>query len=131
MEHPFFKFPAIDLQPNNSVYSSHQKQDNDFQMTKTYKELLAERVALEAQIEAARKKEVASAIEMVKEIMLEYALTAEEIFPTARSTSKGKQASKVEPKYRNPGTHQTWTGRGKPPKWIADFSSEERMQFLI
>jgi len=32
------------------------------------------------------------------------------------------------PKYRNPETGETWTGRGKPPLWIRD---KDREQFKI
>jgi DNA-binding protein H-NS len=27
-------------------------------------------------------------------------------------------SGKVAPKYRDPATGETWTGRGKAPKWI-------------
>ncbi len=35
-----------------------------------------------------------------------------------RKTSAAK-GRKVEPKYRHPGTGETWSGRGKAPKWLA------------
>jgi DNA-binding protein H-NS len=35
---------------------------------------------------------------------------------------------KVAPKYRDPATGQTWTGRGKAPKWI---QNEDREKFAI
>ncbi|NCV85001.1 MAG: H-NS histone family protein [Oxalobacteraceae bacterium] len=34
----------------------------------------------------------------------------------------------VAPKYRNDGTGETWSGRGKPPKWMA---GRDKSQFLI
>ena len=34
----------------------------------------------------------------------------------------------VAPKYRDPNSGSTWSGRGKPPKWIA---GQNRDQFLI
>jgi DNA-binding protein H-NS len=34
----------------------------------------------------------------------------------------------VPPKYRDPVTGKTWTGRGKPPNWMP---KENREQFLI
>lgn len=36
--------------------------------------------------------------------------------------------AQVSAKYHNPNTGQTWSGRGKPPKWIAN---KERAQFEI
>ena len=36
--------------------------------------------------------------------------------------------SGVAPKYRDPESGSTWSGRGKPPKWIA---GQDRDNFLI
>jgi DNA-binding protein H-NS len=36
--------------------------------------------------------------------------------------------SKVAAKYRDPATGQTWTGRGKAPKWI---EGQDRTPFVI
>ncbi len=43
-------------------------------------------------------------------------------------TASPLAGQKVPPKYRDPATGQTWTGRGKPPLWIA---GKDRLQFLI
>ena len=37
--------------------------------------------------------------------------------------------NKVAPKYRNPNTGETWSGRGKAPLWIRD--EADRTPFLI
>ena len=45
---------------------------------------------------------------------------------------KETKGTKVAAKYRNPAdASQTWTGRGKPPAWIAGFDKDARAQFLI
>lgn len=90
----------------------------------SYKDLLAQRAALEAQIEAARKNELSEAVAKVKALVAEYGLTEADIF----KKSAAKNLKSVEPKYRNQSTGETWTGRGKPPKWIA---GQDRDQFLI
>jgi DNA-binding protein H-NS len=37
-----------------------------------------------------------------------------------RSGGRGKARGKVKPKYRNPAdTGQTWSGRGKRPRWFS------------
>ncbi|WP_284338132.1 H-NS histone family protein [Comamonas sp. NoAH] len=94
----------------------------------TYKELLAQRAELEKQIEAARKEALASAIAQVRAIVAEYELTEDDIFSkkSARASSAGHKT--VAPKYRDPETGATWTGRGKPPLWIA---GKDRLNFLI
>lgn len=88
----------------------------------SYKELLAQREALEAQIEAARKQEVSDVLAQIRGLVQDYGLTADDIF-TARRVSPA-----VAPKYRNPETGDTWTGRGKPPSWIRD---KDRTPFAI
>ena len=91
----------------------------------SYKDLLAQRATLEAQIEAARKSEIGTAVQQIKGLIATYGLTQNDIFPQAKA--KASRGS-VEPKYRDPETGQTWTGRGKPPVWIKD---KDRSQFEI
>lgn len=93
----------------------------------TYKELLKQKQDLEQQINEARTRELADAVAKVRALIEEYGLTTEDVFPPARARSANVGA-KVAPKYRDPATGQTWTGRGKPPKWIAD---QDREQFAI
>src|SRR5690606_4129717 len=39
---------------------------------------------------------------------------------TRKATTKGRKLGKVAPKYRNPAKPaETWTGRGKQPRWMA------------
>ena len=92
-----------------------------------YKELLQQREALEIQIKEARARELSDAIALVRKTVDEFGLTVSDVFRPSdrRSPSKG---SKVEPKYRNPATGETWTGRGKPPVSIRN---EDREQFRI
>ena len=94
--------------------------------TTSYKELLAQRDALEKQIADARAQEVSGAIESARKLIAEYGLTQADIFPQGRSSS-GPRPS-VAPKYRDPATGATWSGRGLPPKWI---SGKDRAQFAI
>ncbi len=98
-------------------------------MTSSYKELLAQRDALEQAIAQARQNEISRAVTKVRELVAEYGLTAQDIFPGRGSKSGApKAASKVAAKYRNPATGQTWTGRGKAPKWI---EGKDRAPFVI
>lgn len=91
----------------------------------SYKDLLVQRANLEAQIEAARRSEVSSAVQQIKGLIVTYGLTQDDIFPQRKT--KATRAT-VDPKYRDPATGQTWTGRGKPPTWIKD---QDRSQFEI
>ncbi len=55
----------------------------------TYKELLAQKQALDARLEEARKSESAEAIHQVRTIVAEYWLTEADVFPPWR---KGRWA---------------------------------------
>ena len=97
--------------------------------TTSYKELLKQREALEQQIEKARREELASAVAQVRELVAEHGLTQQDVFPSGRGGRASAAAgTKVAPKYRDPATGQTWTGRGKPPKWI---QGQDRAKFAI
>ena len=94
----------------------------------SYKELLKQQEALTQQIEEARKKEISDAVAQVRALVSDYELTAQDVFPSGRKSAKSTSGTKVAPKYRDPSTGQTWTGRGKAPKWI---DGRDRTPFLI
>ncbi len=95
----------------------------------SYKELVQQRAALEQQIAEARMRETSEAIAQVHSLIADFDLTQEDIFPTTKGRgTKRASSGKVAPKYRNPATGGTWTGRGKPPKWIQD---QDRSAFAI
>jgi len=99
-------------------------------MSQSLKELLEQREALEKAIAEARKNEIASAVAQVRGIVAQYGLTAQDVFPgrAAKAGADKAATAKVAAKYRDPATGQTWTGRGKAPKWI---DGKDRSQFLI
>ncbi|MBA9848509.1 MULTISPECIES: H-NS histone family protein [Ralstonia] len=91
----------------------------------TYKDLLAQKAKLEEQLEVARQVELATAIQQVRQIVQEYGLTAEDL-GLATKTKKRKGMA-VAPKYMDPKTGATWSGRGRAPAWIG----KNRDRFLI
>ena len=96
----------------------------------SYKELLAQKAALEQKIAQARATEVASAVSAVKQLVADFGLTAEDVFSTSSKKSGvgAVKGSKVAVKYKNPETGETWTGRGKAPRWL---DGKDRAQYLI
>jgi len=95
----------------------------------SYKDLLKEREALEQRIKDARRREISSALSRVRELIAEFDLSPQDVFPSGRAPrAASTTGAKVAPKYRNPATGQTWTGRGKPPRWI---QNEDREKFAI
>lgn len=92
----------------------------------SYKELLAQRELLDKQIKEAIQREKADGIAKAKLIIEQYQLTATDLF--SRKAGAKSSGGKVAPKYRNPATGETWTGRGKAPKWI---EGRDRSNFVI
>lgn len=88
-----------------------------------YKTLLAQKAELEAQIAQAQAERKAEGIAAARALIAEHGLTAADVFPAAKT--KGSVGA---PKYRDPATGATWTGRGKPPNWI---NGKDRTPFLI
>ena len=81
------------------------------------------------------KEESEKAINQVRQMVATYGLTAADVFGRGRGggAALGARAgvgtgAKVAPKYRDPATGLTWTGRGKAPKWI---NGQDRDAFLI
>lgn len=88
------------------------------QITETQEKLkAAEAVAAElrAQVEAEAKAQRSEAVAAVREQIKGLSITAEELGLAKKVNGKGV---KVAPKYRDPLTGKTWTGRGKTPAWI-------------
>ena len=79
------------------------------------KELLAQRAALDEQINQTKERERSEAIAKVKSLMSEYGLTIADL---SVRTAKPAKVSKVAAKYRNQATGETWSGRGLQPKWL-------------
>jgi len=90
----------------------------------------------------ARKRK--PALQAILRDMREYGLTPDDIVTAfkkgAPASKKGKKigiASKskraVAPKYRHPETGETWTGRGKAPRWIteAELAGTNRSTFGV
>ncbi|WP_080417841.1 H-NS histone family protein [Burkholderia ubonensis] len=90
----------------------------------TYRELQAQLVALTEQAEAARLAERDAILDQVREFVSIYELTEREIFGRRRTDAKHS----LQPKYRDPKTGATWSGRGRAPAWLAD---KNRDRFLI
>jgi len=94
----------------------------------SYKELLAQREKLEKQIEEAKAREYAEVLNEIKQKMVDYGISLTELGGRGKHNKVGRPRNGVAPKYRDPQSGNTLSGRGKPPKWIA---GQDRDQFLI
>ena len=85
-------------------------------------ELLRQKDALEAQIEATRRQEKSQAIEKVKALLEQHGLTLADLdLKVPRGGKRGAaKGGKVAAKYRDKVTGQTWSGRGLKPTWLRE-----------
>lgn len=83
-------------------------------------ELLAQKAALEQQILDVQREQRAQAIAQVRALMSEYGLTLADLGTRVAPGRKnsGTGMGKVAPKFRHPGTGDTWSGRGLQPNWL-------------
>lgn len=95
----------------------------------TYKELKAQAEALLKQAEVARRAEIASVVAEIQARMKEYGITLDDL----KGAKKAKARTAVAAKYRNPATGESWSGRGRAPKWLADEQAKGRAReaFLV
>ncbi|MDX3907610.1 MAG: H-NS histone family protein [Pigmentiphaga sp.] len=111
----------------------------------TYQSLQAQIRKLQEKAESIRLKQRQPVIASILRSMQEYSITLDELKAAqakgvpgrkrapAASKPTAKPPKQVAPKYRHPETGETWTGRGKPPRWLvaAEAGGATRDQFLI
>ena len=96
----------------------------------TYKELKAQAEALLKQAETARRAEIAAVVLEIQAKMKEYGITLADL---RGGSKKAKASNAVAAKYRYPATGESWSGRGRAPKWLAAelAKGRSRDEFLI
>lgn len=83
-------------------------------------ELIAQKEELEKQIEAIKQKERKEAIAYVRSVIESFEVTPDELFGKPKGVK-----SAVAPKYRDPVTGKTWSGRGRAPTWLEGKNKED------
>ncbi|GAA3910931.1 H-NS histone family protein [Litoribacillus peritrichatus] len=72
---------------------------------------------LEKTIKDKAKEAKKTALQQIHNIANEHGLDLDDVLDGLKNPSKKK--SKVAPKYQNPdNSAETWTGRGRKPKWV-------------
>ncbi|WP_028209049.1 H-NS histone family protein [Paraburkholderia nodosa] len=95
----------------------------------TFKELKAQMAALEEQAAAARAAEFEAVLADIRVKVVEYGLTERDIFGRRQGARAKTITGVLPPKYRDPKTGATWSGRGRAPNWIKNAKNRDR--FLI
>ncbi len=71
-------------------------------------------------IEQKNKEKIDQAYAQLVDVAKSVGLTLDELLAHGQK-KKSKPTRKVAPRYRNPkDASQTWTGRGKQPRWVVD-----------
>lgn len=76
---------------------------------------------IEKEIKGREQKDLKKAREQILAIAQEAGISVAELLANTASKAKNSNKQKVKPKYQNPAdSSQTWTGRGRQPRWIAE-----------
>jgi len=114
-------------------------------MARSYEAIKKQIARLEAQakaLESARDSKKVRAVERVKALMKKLGVSVQDLAaagPRVKAAAKGrrraaaKPKSPVAPKFRDPDSGATWSGRGRPPVWLAQKIAQgaSKEQFLI
>ena len=88
-------------------------------------QLEALREEMDTALKRMERDERHEALQHIHALITQFNFLPFEVFPRAESTAKTKQ---VPDKYYDPDTGQSWSGRGKPPRWL---QGKDRTQYLI
>ncbi|KWB43879.1 hypothetical protein WL35_16990 [Burkholderia ubonensis] len=86
----------------------------------SYKELLEKRAQIDAEIASARDREREVALAEIKLLVIQFEITQGELSELLGALVKRT----ARPKYWNPTTGETWSGRGRRPKWLSGVDLE-------
>jgi DNA-binding protein H-NS len=81
---------------------------------------------LQALAEEARRNEIEEARAKIQKIMQASGIALDDLQGDKKKV--GKVRSSVSPKYKDPTTGRTWTGRGRAPAWL---NGRNKDDFLI
>ena len=83
----------------------------------SYAEYVEQIAKLQSLAEEARKDEINGAIHKIKELMQLHGVTVDDLTSGNRA-KPSKATGSVAAKFKNPETGETWTGRGRAPRWL-------------
>lgn len=83
------------------------------------KQLLELQGDIQSEIQRKKQAKKRDVINQVKALLAENGMSLDDL--TGRGTSTASKRAPVPPKYRNPkNADQTWTGRGRKPRWVQE-----------
>ena len=111
-------------------------------MDKTLERINAKIAKLQGQRNRIRSNRRVGEIEKIVKAMIEFSITPADIVAAFNAGEKTKKLPAsalqrprraVQPKYRHPRTGDTWSGRGRAPRWLVgeENAGANRAQFRI
>jgi DNA-binding protein H-NS len=94
----------------------------------TYQEYQEQIAKLQALAEQARRDEISKAKKRIRDLMEANGLTAYDLQEQKQKQKRPgavKKQSSLAIKYKDPNSGQTWTGRGRPPRWLDGKNKDE------
>lgn len=85
----------------------------------SYRELIEQRRMLDEQIAGAKKVESERALSEVRGMVADFGFTVDDVFGK-RPRVGDRRTGAQPPKYRDPESGATWSGRGKRPRWLTE-----------
>jgi DNA-binding protein H-NS len=89
-----------------------------------YIALKAQIARLQEQAEEVRRAELEAVLADIRRKIVEYGLTAQDLGLGVVRRGRPPKKEPLPPVYQDPKSGNTWSGRGKPPKWIVGKSRE-------
>lgn len=93
----------------------------------SYAEYVEQIAKLQSLAEAARQDEITGALQQIKSLMQQYGISIDDL--SSKSTAKATKAKgMVAAQFKNRETGETWSGRGRAPRWL---DGKDKEQFRI
>lgn len=93
----------------------------------TYHDYQKQIAELQAKAEEVRRTELTEAKAKIHSIMSEYGLTLADLGSGTKPAAKAPRKP-VDIKYKDEATGDTWTGRGRAPRWL---EGKDKAHYLI
>ena len=118
------------------IYLATQEDKELAKLEKAVEDARASMQAAQANLDAYRADKKAEVEAKMREMAAAYGIHVSFSQPPRaarkpRGPSDSGGRGTVAPKFRNPQTNETWAGRGKPPKWMAGMTAEQREKYRI
>lgn len=91
----------------------------------TLAELEERRAELDKQIKERKELERKAALEEISAIAARYDISLQDLVKHLKAFHAAQRKRSVPPKYRDPTTGNTWTGRGRRPHWLKGKDPED------